>query len=81
MSDVSGIFEKVKAIIVEEMGISPDKVTMDADFREDLEADSLDLIALVSAFEEAFGGPIPDEDIATIKTVGDAVRYIESRLK
>lgn len=81
MSDVSEIFEKVKAIIVEEMGISPDKVTMDADFREDLEADSLDLIALVSAFEEAFGGPIPDEDIATIKTVGDAVRYIESRLK
>lgn len=81
MSDVSGIFEKVKAIIVEEMGIAPDKVTMDADFREDLEADSLDLIALVSAFEEAFGGPIPDEDIATIKTVGDAVRYIESRLK
>lgn len=81
MSDVSEIFEKVKAIIVEEMGISPDKVTMDADFREDLEADSLDLIALVSAFEEAFGGQIPDEDIATIKTVGDAVRYIESRLK
>lgn len=81
MSDVSEIFEKVKAIIVEEMGISPDKVTMDADFREDLEADSLDLIALVSAFEEAFGGQIPDEDIATIKTVGDAVRYVESRLK
>ncbi|MGQ9456671.1 MAG: acyl carrier protein [Anaerolineae bacterium] len=81
MSDVSEIFEKVKAIIVEEMGISPDKVTMDADFREDLEADSLDLIALVSAFEEAFGGQIPDEDIATIKTVGDAVRYIEGRLK
>ncbi len=81
MSDVSEIFEKVKAIIVEEMGISPDRITMDADFREDLEADSLDLIALVSAFEEAFGGQIPDEDIATIKTVGDAVRYIESRLK
>jgi acyl carrier protein len=81
VSDVSEIFEKVKAIIVEEMGISPDRITMDADFREDLEADSLDLIALVSAFEEAFGGQIPDEDIATIKTVGDAVRYIESRLK
>lgn len=80
MSDVSEIFEKVKAIIVEEMGISPDKITMEADFREDLEADSLDLIALVSAFEEAFGGQIPDEDIATIKTVGDAVRYIASRL-
>ncbi len=80
MSDVSEIFERVKAIIVEEMGISPDKVTMDADFREDLEADSLDLIALVSAFEEAFGGQIPDEDIATIKTVGDAVRYIAARL-
>lgn len=78
---MSDVFEKVKAIIVEEMGISPEKITMDADFREDLEADSLDLIALVSAFEEAFGGQIPDEDIATIKTVGDAVRYIESRLK
>ncbi|MBC7223167.1 MAG: acyl carrier protein [Anaerolineae bacterium] len=76
---MSEVFEKVKAIIVEEMGISPDKVTMDADFREDLEADSLDLIALISAFEDAFGGQIPDEDIVNIKTVGDAVRYIESR--
>lgn len=76
---MSEVFEKVKAIIVEEMGISPDKITMDADFREDLEADSLDLIALISAFEDAFGGQIPDEDIVNIKTVGDAARYIESR--
>lgn len=76
---MSDVFEKMKAIIVEEMGISPDKVTMEADFREDLEADSLDLIALISAMEDAFGGEIPDEDIADIQTVGDAVRYIEGR--
>ncbi|MGQ9585161.1 MAG: acyl carrier protein [Anaerolineae bacterium] len=76
---MSDVFEKVKAIIVEEMGISADRVTMESDFREDLEADSLDLIALISALEEAFGSEIPDEDIVGIKTVGDAVRYIESR--
>ena len=76
---MSDVFEKMKAIIVEEMGVSEDKITMEADFREDLEADSLDLIALISAIEEAFGGEIPDEDIVTIKTVGDAVRYVENR--
>jgi len=76
---VSDVFEKMKAIIVEEMGVPEDKITMEADFREDLEADSLDLIALISAMEETFGGEIPDEDIVGIKTVGDAVRYVENR--
>jgi len=76
---VSDVLEKMKVIIVEEMGVPEDKITMEADFREDLEADSLDLIALISAIEEEFGGEIPDEDIVGIKTVGDAVRYVENR--
>jgi acyl carrier protein len=76
---MSDVFEKVKAIIVSELGVSPDKVTMEADFREDLEADSLDLIALISAIEETFKGEIPDEDIVNLKSVGDAVRYIETK--
>ena len=76
---MSEFFEKVQGIIVEELGVSGDDVTMDSDFREDLEADSLDLIALISAMEETFGAEIPDEDIMSIKTVGDAVRYVEGK--
>ncbi|NLE75993.1 MAG: acyl carrier protein [Chloroflexi bacterium] len=76
---MSDAFEKIKGIIVEELGVPAEKVTMEADFREDLEADSLDLIALISAMEEVFGGEIPDEDIVGIRSVGDAVRYIEER--
>ena len=76
---MADFFEQIKAIIVEELGVAEDRITMEADFREDLEADSLDLIALISAMEEVFGGEIPDEDIVNIRTVGDAVRYIQNR--
>ncbi|MDW8068262.1 MAG: acyl carrier protein [Anaerolineae bacterium] len=74
------IYERVVNIIVDLLGVEPEKVTMDARFREDLGADSLDLVELVMAFEEEFGGTISDEEAQQIKTVGDAVRYIESRM-
>jgi acyl carrier protein len=72
----SELFEKIKEIIVELLGVEPEKVTMDARFREDLGADSLDLVELVMEFEDRFGKTISDEDAQAIKTVGDAVRYI-----
>lgn len=74
------IYERVVKIIVDLLGVEPEKVTMDARFREDLGADSLDLVELVMAFEEAFGGTISDEEAQQIKSVGDAVRYIETRM-
>ena len=73
-------FEKVKEIIVEQLGVEPDKVTMDARFKEDLEADSLDLVELIMAFEDEFGGEISDEEAQQIKTVGGAVTYLQSRM-
>lgn len=72
------IFERVKAIIVEQLGVDEDKVTMDASFREDLEADSLDLVELIMAFEEEFGGEISDEEAQKITTVGEAVAFLEA---
>jgi len=74
------LFEKVKAIIVEQLGIDESKVTPEARFREDLEADSLDLVELIMAFEDEFGGEIPDEDAQQITTVGEAVAYLEKHL-
>jgi acyl carrier protein len=71
------VFEDVKAIIVEVLGVDPEKVTPEASFREDLEADSLDQVELIMAFEDKFGGEISDEDAQQIATVGDAVAYIE----
>jgi acyl carrier protein len=73
------IFEKVKGIIVELLGVDASKVTMEARFREDLEADSLDLVELIMAFEEEFTAEIPDEDAQKITTVGGAVTYIKDR--
>ena len=73
-------FERVKAIIVKQLGADPEKVTLDARFREDLEADSLDLVELIMAFEDKFGGEISDEDAQTITTVGEAVTYIETHM-
>ncbi|HHX65373.1 MAG TPA: acyl carrier protein [Chloroflexi bacterium] len=72
-------FEKVKTIIVDQLGVDEDKVTMEASFREDLEADSLDLVELIMAFEKEFGGSISDEDAQKITTVADAVKYLEDR--
>jgi len=74
-------FEKVKAIIVEQLGVDADKISMDARFREDLEADSLDLVELIMAFEDEFGGEISDEEAQEIKTVGQAVKYLEMRME
>lgn len=72
------IFERVKAIIIEQLGVDPDSVTPDANFREDLEADSLDLVELIMAFEEAFGGEISDEQAQSITTVGEAVAFLKA---
>jgi acyl carrier protein len=74
------LFERIKAIIVEQLGVDPAKVTMDARFREDMEADSLDLVELIMAFEDEFGGEISDEDAQQIKTVGNAVDYLQKRM-
>ncbi len=68
---------KVKEIIINELGVDPEKVTHDASFVEDLGADSLDTVELVMAFEEEFGVDIPDEDAEKMRTVGDAINYIE----
>src|ERR1700725_9370 len=75
------VADKVKSIIVEQLGVDADEVTMDASFTDDLGADSLDIVELVMAFEEAFELEIPDEDAEKIATVGDAVTYIEGKKK
>ncbi|MBQ6596866.1 MAG: acyl carrier protein [Lentisphaeria bacterium] len=71
--------EKVKKIVVEQLGVPEDQVTEDAKFIDDLGADSLDQVELVMAFEEEFGSDIPDEDAEKLTTVGDAIKYIESK--
>ena len=78
MTDTNEVFEKVKDIIVDRLGVDASKVTMEARFREDLEADSLDLVELIMEFEDKFGGEISDEDAQTIKTVGQAVAYLST---
>lgn len=75
------VFNQVKAIIVEKLGVDESKVTPQARFREDLEADSLDLVELIMEFEEKFGGEISDEEAQKITTVGEAVSYLESHKK
>jgi acyl carrier protein len=72
-------YTEIKAVIVDLLGVDESKVTMEARFREDLEADSLDLVELIMAFEDKFGAEISDEDAQTITTVGEAVRYIDAR--
>lgn len=73
---MADVFDKVKDIIVDQLDVDADKVTMEASFKEDLEADSLDVVELVMEFEDAFDMEISDEDAENIKTVGDAVNYI-----
>ena len=72
-------FERLKKIIVEQLGVEPDDVTPDAAFVEDLNADSLDLVELIMSLEEEFGMEISDEDAEKIQKVSDAVEYIEER--
>jgi len=74
------VFEDIKAVIVEVLGVDPEKVIPEASFREDLEADSLDLVELIMAFEDKFGGEIPDEDAQQLTTVGEAVAYAEKHM-
>lgn len=75
------IFDQVKAIIVDKLGVDENKVTPQARFREDLEADSLDLVELIMEFEEKFGGEISDEEAQKITTVGEAVAYLSAHKK
>ncbi|PKO18076.1 acyl carrier protein [candidate division BRC1 bacterium HGW-BRC1-1] len=72
--------QKVKEIVVQQLGVDEDQVTMEASFIEDLGADSLDTVELVMAFEEEFNVEIPDEDAEKITTVSQAVEYIKSKL-
>ena len=76
---MSTVADKVKKIVVDQLGVSEDQVTPEAKFIEDLGADSLDQVELVMAFEEEFGAEIPDEDAEKLTSVGDAIAYIESK--
>ncbi|HET6446369.1 MAG TPA: acyl carrier protein [candidate division Zixibacteria bacterium] len=71
---------RVRAIIVELLGVEEEQVTTEARFREDLEADSLDLVELIMAFEEEFNGEISDEEAQKITTVGEVVKYIDENM-
>jgi acyl carrier protein len=73
------VAEKVKAIIVEQLGVEEDEVTEEASFVENLGADSLDIVELVMALEEEFELEIPDEDAEKIRTVGEVIAYIQNR--
>lgn len=72
--------ERVRDIIVELLGVDEEEVNLEARFREDLEADSLDLVELIMAFEEEFEGEISDEEAQRITTVGEAVTYINTHM-
>ena len=77
MAAEKSIEQKVKDIIVEQLGVNPDQVTPDAKFIEDLGADSLDTVELVMALEEEFGQEIPDEEAEKLQSVGDVIKYVE----
>lgn len=78
---MSEISERVKAIIVDKLGVSEAEVTPEATFQQDLGADSLDTVELIMEFEKEFGISIPDDKAETIQTVGDAISYIEANAK
>ncbi len=80
MTDMSELEEKVKDIIVEELGIEREKLTNSASFMDDLGADSLDTVELVMAFEKEFDIDIPDEDAEQLRTVGDALKYLHDKM-
>ena len=74
---MDNIFEKIKEIVVEQLGVDEEEVTEKASFVDDLGADSLDIVELIMALEEEFDMEIPDEDAEKISTVGDAIKYIK----
>ena len=76
----SNMEDKVKDIIVEELGVEREKLTSEASFMEDLGADSLDTVELVMAFEKEFDIDIPDEDAEKLRTVGDAMKYLHDKI-
>ena len=78
---MASTLDEVKAIIVDLLGVDESRVVSEAKFRDDLEADSLDLVELIMAFEDKFGGEISDEDAQKITTVGEAVTYIDKHMK
>ena len=80
MSDMKEMEEKVKDIIVEELGVERNKLTDEATFMEELGADSLDTVELVMAFEKEFDIDIPDEDAEQLRTVGDALKYLHEKV-
>lgn len=75
------VFDKIKDIIVEQLDVEEDAVTMEASITDDLGADSLDVVDLVMSIEESFDAEIPDEEVENIKTVGDIVKYIENKVE
>lgn len=75
------IFEKLKELIVDQLGDSSMEITMDTSFEEDLGADSLDLIELLMVLDDEFGVDVPEEDAEKIKTVGDVVNYLQNKLE
>jgi acyl carrier protein len=78
---MSDTLERIKGIIVDLLGVDEGQVVPEARFREDLEADSLDLVELIMAVEEEFGGEVSDEEAQQLRTVGDAVAYIDERMR
>ncbi|MDZ4817103.1 MAG: acyl carrier protein [Verrucomicrobiota bacterium] len=80
MADEKSVQDKVKDIIVEQLGVNAEQVTPEASFIDDLGADSLDTVELVMAFEEEFGVEVPDEDAEKLQTVGDVNKYIEEKM-
>ena len=77
---MANTFDEVKAIIVDLLGVDEGKVTPEARFREDLEADSLDIVEMIMALEDKFGSEISDEDVQNLSTVGEAVKYIDEHM-
>jgi len=75
------VADKVNSIIAEQLGVETDEVTPEASFTDDLGADSLDIVELVMAFEEEFGVDIPDEDAEQMRTVGDAIKYLQENME
>lgn len=78
---MAAVFERVRKLAAEQLGVDEDEVTMEASFEEDLNADSLDLVELIMSLEEEFGMEISDEDAESLKTVGAAVDFIQDHLE